>query len=102
MYAQINTILPPNSELCFDSTAPTTNPHNNAGIVPPGSRHQGGCHVLMTDGAVKFITDSIEAGNQNSAQVALAGGVAAGSPSPFGLWGRLGTRASKEVIDAEF
>ncbi len=26
----------------------------------------------------------------------------AGSPSPYGLWGMLGTRASKEVIDKEF
>ncbi len=25
-----------------------------------------------------------------------------GSPSPYGLWGKLGTRAAKEVIDASF
>ena len=25
-----------------------------------GSGHQGGCHVLMADGAVKFVTDSID------------------------------------------
>ncbi len=97
MYAQVNTILPPNRELCLD--AQPTNPHNGAGIVPPGSRHQGGCHVLMADGAVKFITDSIESGNQNSAQVGVGAGVLPpGSPSPFGLWGSLGTRASSEII----
>jgi len=99
MYAQVNTILPPNRELCLDNQP--NNPHNGAGIVPPGSRHQGGCHVLMTDGAVKFITDSIESGNQNSAQVGI-GIIPPGSPSPFGLWGSLGTRASKETISAEF
>jgi prepilin-type N-terminal cleavage/methylation domain-containing protein/prepilin-type processing-associated H-X9-DG protein len=102
MYAQINTILPPNREMCFDLSG--TVPHNNAGIVPPSSRHPGGCHILMTDGAVKFITDSIEAGNENSAQVGMgAGGVLPpGSPSPFGLWGSLGTRASSEILNGEF
>jgi len=70
------------------------------GTLPPGSRHQGGCHVLMGDGAVKFITDSIEAGNQSSATINGSGN--AGKPSPYGLWGSLGTRACKEVIDTEF
>lgn len=97
LYMQVNTILPPNREMCMDSTGD----HNNAAIAPPGSRHQGGCHMLMTDGAVKFITDSIEAGNQNSAQVGI-GIVAPGSASPFGLWGSLGTRGGKETIRAEF
>jgi prepilin-type processing-associated H-X9-DG protein len=70
------------------------------------SRHQGGGHVLMGDGAVKFITDSIEAGNNNSAMVSdqsqVPGCLPAGSESPFGLWGALGTRASKEIIGEEF
>ena len=68
-----------------------------------GSRHQGGCHVLMTDGAVKFITDSIEAGNSSAPDVRNGGigGSAPGSISPYGLWGALGTRASKEVINQE-
>lgn len=69
----------------------------NSGILPMGSRHQGGCHVLMGDGAVKFVTDSIDAGNQNSAQVGTEGGMlSAGMQSPFGLWGALGTKASSE------
>ncbi len=56
---------------------------------------EGGCHVLLTDEAVKFITDSIESGNQSLAGPRLAD---AGTPSPYGLWGKLGTRASKEEI----
>jgi prepilin-type N-terminal cleavage/methylation domain-containing protein/prepilin-type processing-associated H-X9-DG protein len=88
-----NTILPPNSEICM-----MTNLFNE-GIVPPSSRHQGGCHVLMGDGAVKFITDSIEAGNSNSPHVSeTAGFLAPGSQSPFGLWGALGTRGASETI----
>ena len=68
------------------------------------SRHQGGAHVLMADGSVQFVTDSIEAGNPNAqtVYVLLGGGSGppsvAGSASQFGLWGALGTRANKENI----
>lgn len=92
------TINPPNSEICMNGH------HFNNGLLPPSSRHQGGVHVLMGDGAVRFITDSIEAGNQLSAQVGVAGDgalLAPGSQSPFGLWGALGTRASKETESLE-
>ena len=82
-YTAINTILPPNKETCMslEDTTP--------GVLPPSSRHQGGVHVLMADGAVKFITDSIEAGN-SAAGTVMDGqlGAAPGSQSPYGLWGR--------------
>ncbi len=91
LYTNVNTIRPPNKESCqsFDSDG-------REGTYTAGSRHQGGCHVLMTDGAVRFITDSIEAGNQ-SAPIS-----APGIKSPYGLWGSLGTSESKEVISADF
>lgn len=84
------TNLPPNSEACVRRWG------QSGGGLSASSRHQGGAHVLMTDGAVKFITDSIEAGNVNASAQVLAG-----VESPFGLWGALGTRGSKEVIDTE-
>ena len=57
----------------------------------------------MGDGAVIFITDSIESGDQTSAQVGIDPNmVPAGSASPFGLWGALGTRASSETISENF
>ena len=60
----------------------------------------------MGDGAVKFITDSIEAGNQRNPVVYISGNAAnnnaPGAKSPYGLWGSLGTRASKETINSEF
>ena len=60
----------------------------------------------MGDGAVIFLTDSIEAGNSSSAQVVLGmpggvGGLLPGSESPFGLWGALGTRASSDTIEEQ-
>lgn len=95
---QVNTILPPNSVLCINNTNIVS-----ITIASTSSRHQGGTHVLMGDGAVKFITDSIEAGDPNIGQV---GGhpihvTPAGSASPYGLWGALGTAANKEIIDEE-
>ncbi len=87
---------PPNKPTCLAWRNP-----KEAGVLPPSSRHQGGCHVLMGDGAVKFITDSIESGDQNAspADQSLTPAV---KQSPYGLWGSLGTRASKETIDASF
>ncbi|EMI43760.1 DUF1559 domain-containing protein [Rhodopirellula sp. SWK7] len=93
----MNTISPPNSEICMFRPSVV-----NFGVLPPSSRHQGGCHVLMGDGAVKFITDSIEAGDQTAVTPSYFNAGSAGMQSPYGLWGALGSRANKEVIDEEF
>ncbi len=101
-YTAMNTILPPNSELCLAFG------HTGNGTLPPSSRHQGGVHVVMADGAVKFITDSIESGNsaaptpQTSPPAGFTVTSSTGVGSPYGLWGSLGTKASKEVISTEF
>ena len=77
MFCNFNTIVPPNNVVCMEDNT------FNAGILPPSSRHQGGSHVLLTDGAIKFVTDSIKAGNRRSAQVGLvAGMLAPGLQSP--------------------
>ncbi|MEM9367114.1 MAG: DUF1559 domain-containing protein [Planctomycetota bacterium] len=98
LYTSVNTILPPNTEICL------TGGDGSDGMFSPSSNHQGGAHMLMGDGAVKFITNSIEAGNSRAGTVWRngAGVQAAGSKSPYGLFGALGTRASREVIDSEF
>lgn len=103
LQSQMNTILAPNSEVCLVGHSDTY------GIAPPSSYHPGGVHTLMCDGAVKFVTDSIEAGNSRTPSVycmaltALTNSVTpAGSPSPYGLWGALGTRASRETVQAGF
>ena len=98
MYSGTFTILPPNRETCGRENALAT--ANNATM---SSQHQGGCHILMGDGAVVFVTDSIEAGNSSAPSVwrGGTGDNAPGSMSPYGLWGSLGTRASKEVVEEQ-
>lgn len=96
-FGACQTILPPNTEMCGMGGSDRDN------MASMSSRHQGGAHVLMADGAVKFITDSIEAGNSRN-PMPRAGGTgnyAPGSPSPYGLWGALGTRANKEVVSTD-
>jgi hypothetical protein len=97
-FSVVNTILPPNSETCMAID------HTGSGICPPSSRHQGGAHMLVADGAVVFITDSIEAGDSTHGTVRRnrTGTRSPGSKSPYGLWGALGTKANYEVIEEPF
>ena len=100
IFSAMNNILPPNGAACTVTAVSGEGVSQQAGLFPAGSRHQGGAHILMGDGAVKFITDSVEAGNVNALPVPSTN-FPAGSRSPYGLWGSLGTKASKEVIETE-
>ncbi len=96
-----HTILPPNSEVCGINNV------GNTMVATMSSRHQGGCHVMMADGAVIFMTDSVEAGTSRAPQVWRNGNIVGppsnvpGSQSPYGLWGAMGTRAAKETIEEQ-
>lgn len=98
LYSGFNTILPPNREVCLAGS------DSGIGMLPPSSGHFGGVQVLMADGAVRFISDTIDAGD-SSAGTVISGGLGARQPgaiSPYGLWGALGTRASSEEITSAY
>ncbi len=93
--SSVTTIMPPNKVSCAYAG------DGSDAMITMGSRHQGGAHVLMGDGAVKFITDSIEAGDKTANSPNWPVGTSTTGPgkkSPYGLWGALGTRASKENV----
>lgn len=93
IHSSITTNRAPNSELCMHGHHEMT--EGNWSI---SSRHTGGAHILMGDGAVVFISDSIEAGNSRIGQ---NDGVTPGAASPYGLIGALGTRANGEIIEEQ-
>ncbi len=107
IYSGFTTILPPNRETCLSTTSPAS-----AGTLSASSRHPGGCMVLFADAAVKFVTDSIDAGNSRAQTIYVnLGGVSGassvapslpGSASRFGVWGAIGTRANREQVNVDF
>ncbi len=76
--------------------------------VTPSSRHTGGVQVLMADGAVKFVNETINNASSNPpcnvsgfitpAQNNVSSYYCNGQ-SPFGVWGALGTMAGSETVN---
>ena len=100
-YTSFNTIFPPNKPSVIGGTN-----DNSTMISTAGSHHRGGAHVLMGDGAVIFMTDSVESGDQDNFTPARDCGAGcsesySGMQSPYGLWGAMGTRASSETIEEQ-
>jgi prepilin-type N-terminal cleavage/methylation domain-containing protein len=83
-----NTILPPNAPSCVD---PGANDNSTHGIYPPSSYHPGGAVTALGDGSVRFISETIDAGDPTLAPV-LSG------MSPYGVWGALGTADGGEPV----
>jgi prepilin-type N-terminal cleavage/methylation domain-containing protein/prepilin-type processing-associated H-X9-DG protein len=78
-----STMIPPNSPMCLYSDS-------TWGVVPPRSNHSGGVNVGLFDGSVRFISNTINCGNLNAAAVKS-------EPSPFGVWGALGSPSGGET-----
>jgi prepilin-type N-terminal cleavage/methylation domain-containing protein len=92
----VTTILPPNSAVCMigDPAWQNGGGHYQAGIWTATSEHVGGVHCLFADGAVRFVSDNIDAGNK----AAIAPADTGTGPSPYGVWGALGTKSAGETI----
>lgn len=97
MFTSFHTILPPNREctLAYDR-------EDSAGILPPSSRHQGGVNVCFADGSVTFVTDFIDSGDLSQPTVYVGSERPPGSTSPYGVWGAMGTRASRDLASIGF
>jgi prepilin-type N-terminal cleavage/methylation domain-containing protein/prepilin-type processing-associated H-X9-DG protein len=94
------TILPPNAPSCTAGGAFTT---DNMTLMSATSYHQGGVNVALADGAVRFISDFIDAGDPNTTPpgTSLQGGFwSYYGQAKWGVWGALGSRSGGEVFDS--
>lgn len=91
-WSGFNTILPPNSPNCD-----TEVDHRLEGVFSASSHHEGGCHILMADGAVIFMIDSVDVGDTTKGLKKNA--VEYAPESRYGLWGALGTINGQEDIE---
>jgi len=79
--------------LCLPPNGPSCGAPGSYAMITVSSRHPGGAHVLFADGSVRFINESINTGDLSvNATTTNAGG-----PSPYGIWGALGTMDGAEV-----
>jgi prepilin-type N-terminal cleavage/methylation domain-containing protein/prepilin-type processing-associated H-X9-DG protein len=82
------TLMPPNSVSIYYA--------NNCvwSAVAASSFHTGGANAALADGAVRFVTETIDCGPTPSTVTSFADFL--GGISPRGVWGALGTRAGGE------
>ena len=78
-----HTIIPPNGPSCNKETTEAI----RVGILAPASHHAGGVNAGMADGAVRFVTDSVDTGGLPMTRT----GTYLQGESVFGVWGAMGT-----------
>jgi len=87
-FVGFNTVLPPNGPTCL-----ADNWGDSWGVYAASSYHPGGVMALLADASVRFVADTIDTGNLTAPEVASG-------PSPYGVWGALGTRSGGETISS--
>ena len=99
LYVGFMTILPPNSPHCCDFGGGGV-VHDSASLYSAASNHTGGVNVSRIDGSVQFVSETVNALSPgiDLATVGDPGKDGAGGPSPFGVWGALGSINGSESV----
>ena len=103
------TIIGPNGASCVNGNGAASNQQEqNSAIRTAGSYHFGGAHVVTFDNSVKFVPNEVDTTNTTplaNATTYFAPGRSGNnqtpnwnSPSPFGVWGALGTRGAGDDV----
>lgn len=92
-HASIQTILPPNSPSCNIGLW-------DWGISSASSYHGAGAHVVFADNNVRFIPNSVDAGDAGRLGPEGNDGPRANEPSPYGTWGAMGSKDAGDTWDA--
>jgi len=104
IYTQWLPMLPPNGPSC-------ANAHNEDWLLTTASsRHPGGLNVAFLDGSVKFMSETIDAGDPTRTATSPPPGFPPlvdtnrpqdyTGPSLYGVWGSLGSMAGGEAVSA--
>ncbi len=88
-FTGFTTILPPNGPSC----SRWGNVDEDV-ILSAGSYHPGVVQVVMVDGSVRTISETIDAETAGMGEAQVTSG-----RSPYGVWGALGTRNGGEVAE---
>lgn len=87
-----NTILAPNAISCVGND--NNNADSQSGVLNASSYHTGGVNVVLGDGSVTFVSDSVDTGN--TALPPILNG-----PSVYGVWGAMGTIQGRESLSLQ-
>ena len=87
--------LPPNSPSCVGSGGGSK---DDWSMISASSNHSGGVNVVMLDGSVRFVSETVDCGNITT----LMGGAAAdyqwAGKSERGVWGAMATPGKGETV----
>jgi hypothetical protein len=76
-------------------------------IMPASSYHQGGVLAAMCDGSVRFVDETIDAGDPSRTTTSTGGSVSAITNPAYsgrsirGVWGALGTINGGETLPSD-
>ncbi|MCL2709842.1 MAG: DUF1559 domain-containing protein [Planctomycetaceae bacterium] len=86
------TVLPPNSPSCYFG------PAQYLALISATSFHTGGVNVSLLDGAVIFVSDSVDSGTEKTFARTVTDTAPPTGRSPFGVWGSYGSRNGGESV----
>ena len=92
--AAFNTVLPPNGPSCLADVNNAASGNDDQGVLPPSSMHPGGVIVALSDGSVRFVSETIDTGNLGANQANTYTG-----PTRYGVWGALGSKQGGETVN---